>query len=421
MNKQTKKRPHFAWLVLLGVALMMGFARGGLQNAGGQFLAPVSNDLGISLTSISLYLSISSIATMLFLPIAGKLLTKMNVKLLLILATLFNAGGFALLGFMNHVWGWYIVAIPITMGSVIVAQLAGPVIINNWFVKSKGLALGITMAAVGAFGAVIQPWIGGLIAEEGWRQAYIMSGAVVAIGALIGIILFIRFKPADKGLLPYGYEEVGGNEEVAATKELAGISASIAKKSLSFWSLFLLLFFLTSVSVFTIHLATFSTSLGYDPKFSGSLMGIYMIGLLLGSLTFGFLTDKIGAKNTTLTALTLGLVSFGMLITVSSNQTLLMVAVTIFGFISASVGTLSPLLTSALFGNKDYAGIYSTAAIGLAVAGILSLPAYSAIYDATGSYNFVLYTIIGMLVLCIILVLVAFSSREKLVKRGYWN
>lgn len=422
MNKQTKKRPHYAWVVLLGVALMLGFTRGGLLNAGGQFLLPISKDLGISLTSISLYLSISSIVTVIFLPFAGKLLTKMNMKLLLIIGTIFNAGAFALLGFMNHVWGWYLLSIPIAMGSAVVAQLAGPVIINNWFVKSKGLALGMTMAVSSAFGAVIQPWIGGLIAEQGWRQAYIITGIVIAIGALVGIILFIKSKPADKGLLAYGYEESSdSNKEVAATKEMAGISASIAKKSLSFWSFFVFLFFLTSVTIFTIHLAPFSTSLGYDAKFSGSLLGIYMIGALLGALTFGFLTDKIGAKKSILTALTLGLVSFGMLITVSSNQILLMIAVVIFGFIASSVGTLSPLLTSALFGSKDYATIYSTAAIALAVAGIISLPAFSAIYDATGSYNFVLYTIAGMLVLCIILILVAFSSKEKLVQKGYWN
>lgn len=416
-----KKGIHYAWFVLLGVALMMGFARGGLQNAGGQFLSPVSTDLGISLTSISLYLSVSSIVTMIFLPIAGKLMGKMNFKLLLIVAVIFNAGGFAAMGLMNNVWGWYILAVPIGVGSVIVAQLAGPVIINNWFKKSKGLALGITMAAVGAFGAVIQPWIGGLIAEEGWRQAYIITGAVIAVGALIGIIFFIRFTPQEKGLLPYGADEVGSKDEAAATQALTGISASVAKKSLSFWALFLFLFLLTSVTVFTVHLATYATSLGYDAKFSGSLMGIYMAGLLVGSLTFGFLTDKIGAKGSTLTALTFGLISFGMLITVAENQTLLMVAVAIFGFVSSSVGTLGPLLTASLFGNKDYAGIYSTAAIGLAVAGIVSLPAFSAIYDATGSYTYVLYSIVGMIVVCMLLILVAFKSKAKLVKAGHWN
>jgi len=155
---------------------MMDFARGGINNATGLFLTPVSDDLGMSLSSLSLYVSIMSIVTMIFLPFAGKLIAKADIRIILIVGGIFHAGAFAAMGFMNSVWGWYILAIPCAIGYVIVAQIAGPVIINNWFKKSKGLALGIMMATVGAFGAFIAPWIGNLIANEGWRSAYTTSG-----------------------------------------------------------------------------------------------------------------------------------------------------------------------------------------------------------------------------------------------------
>ena len=160
MTNKSKKGIHYAWIVLLGVAIMMGFARGGLNNATGLFLTPVSDDLGMSLSSLSLYVSIMSIVTMIFLPFAGKLIAKADIRLILIVGVIFHAGAFAAMGFMNSVWGWYLLAIPCAIGYVIVAQIAGPVIINNWFKKSKVLALGIMMATVGAFGSFIAPWIG---------------------------------------------------------------------------------------------------------------------------------------------------------------------------------------------------------------------------------------------------------------------
>lgn len=420
MTKKSAKRIHYAWIVLLGVAIMMGFARGGINNATGLFLTPVSDDLGMSLSSLSLYVSIMSIVTMVFLPFAGKLIAKTDIRLILIIGVIFHAGAFAAMGFMNSVWGWYILAVPCAIGYVIVAQIAGPVIINNWFKKSKGLALGIMMATVGAFGAFIAPWIGNLIANEGWRTAYTTSGITLGIGAIIVIVLFIRFTPTKQG--PYGADVVT-EEDASATNEEAdkGIASTIAKKSTAFFALMAFFFFLTSVAAFAQHVPTFALTKGFDTAFGGTLMGLFMVGLLIGSLTFGFLADKIGAKGTTFVALTSGLVTFVLFLLFGDVKAMIMLGAIIFGFLSSSIGTLGPLLTISLFGNKSYADIYATASVGLAVAGIIALPLYSLIKDLTNSYTIVLIAIIIMLVVSMLLIAVAFKQKEKLVQQGHWN
>lgn len=419
MTTKTKKGIHYAWIVLLGVAIMMGFARGGLNNATGLFLTPVSDDLGMSLSSLSLYVSIMSIVTMVFLPFAGKLISKADIRIILIIGVIFHAGAFAAMGFLNSVWGWYLLAIPCAIGYVVVAQIAGPVIINNWFKKSKGLALGIMMATVGAFGAFIAPWIGQLIANDGWRSAYTTSGLVLGVGAIIVIVLFIRFAPGKQGA--YGADEV--SEDAEATNEDAnkGIASAIAKKSPAFFALMAFFFFLTSVAAFAQHVPTFAITKGFDTAFGGTLMGLFMVGLLIGSLTFGFLADKIGAKGTTFVALISGLVTFVLFLLFGEIKVMIMIAAVIFGFLSSSIGTLGPLLTIALFGNKNYADIYATASVGLAIAGIVALPLYSLIKDLTDSYNIVLISIIVMLVVSMLLITLAFKQKDKLVKQGHWN
>lgn len=133
---------------MVGIALMVGVAKSGVMTAGGLFLTPVTEDLGIGMGSLSLYFSISSIVTMIFLPIAGKMMGKFDIRLLLIGGVILQAGSFAMFGFMNSVWGWYLFSIPMAIGSIFVTQIAAPVLINNWFKKHNGLAVGITVQVV---------------------------------------------------------------------------------------------------------------------------------------------------------------------------------------------------------------------------------------------------------------------------------
>src|SRR5699024_4240287 len=73
---------------------------------------------------------------------------------------------------------------------------------------------------------------------------------------------------------------------------------------------------------------------------------------------------------------------------------MLVIAVMMFGFIKSTIGTIGPAMTSALFGGREYSQIYSTASVGMAIAGIIALPAYGYIFDFTGSYTVALYAIL---------------------------
>ncbi|MVO99806.1 MFS transporter [Paenibacillus lutrae] len=418
---KNKSSFHFAWIVLIGLSIMAGFARGGINTAGGLFLTPVSQDLKIGMGSLTLYFSISALVILIFLPLAGKMMAKYEIKFLLIIATILQAGSFAMFGFMNSVWGWYIFSIPMAIGSIFVAQMAGPVLINNWFKKSNGLAIGIMMAAVGLFGAVLQPLAGNLIASEGWRSTYKILGVVVIAVVVPVILLTIRKTPRDKGLQPYGGEVESTGDQDAVSFDERGVTAAVARKSSAFYALVLFFFLITSVGSFAPHVGPFAMGLGYDVQFAGNVMGSFMLGLLIGSLMFGFMSDKIGAKNTAIFAMVTGLVAVALLIMFAANPLVFRIGIGIYGFVTASIGVLGPLLTSAVFGNREYSQIYATAAIGLAVAGIVALPAYGFVYDLAGSYTPVLYTIAVMLILNIGAVIFAFRGKKKLEQEGLWN
>ncbi|KAA0966394.1 MFS transporter [Sporosarcina sp. ANT_H38] len=420
--ENAKKKIHYAWWILIGLCIMVGLGKGALNNSAGLFLTPVSKELGIGMGSLTLYLSISSVVTMLILPIGGKMMAKYNTKYLLTIAIILQAGAFAAFGLMNSVWGWYVLSIPLAVGGVFITVIAGPVLINQWFKKSKGLALGIMGAAGGAIGAIVQPITGNLIATRGWSSTYIIIGIAVIVIVVPVILLLIRKSPKEKGLLPYG--TAATNDESSLSNEDTsnqGITLAVAKKTAAFYSLILFFFLITAIASFSMHIPTYLTSQGYTVAFAGNIMGVYMIGALVGALALGFFSDKIGAKTTTFLAMCLGIVSVIILQFFSGNVVLITIAAAIFGFMGASIGTLAPMLATALFGNKEYSQIYSTASLGLAVASMVVLPAYGFVYDFTGTYEMVLYALIAMFIVNIIAIYIAFKSKKKIVESGLWN
>lgn len=418
MTKIGTGKIHFAWIVLVGTCIFMGLARGGINNTGGLFMVPVMTNVGCGAGEFMLYYSISSIVTFLFLPIAGKLMAKYDIKHLLTVGLLLQAGSFASFGLMRSIWGWYIMAIPLSIGSVFTTQIGGPVLIGNWFKKYNGLAIGIMMASSSLIGAVFQPFASHLITDFGWRYAYFIVGAVIAAVGIPSILLTIYQEPRKKGLRPLGEDSV---RTQTSEDILTGVTANKAQKSAAFWCLIIFVFFITAVASFSQHIPSYASQLGYDTNFAGSAMSFFMLGSLCGSLLFGFLSDKIGTQATTLFALLCGVIAMIIAIVGGQFPILFIASTGIFGFSSAAVGTMSPVLTNAIFGQKEYGKIYSTVAMGMAFAGIIAMPGYGFFYDAVKSYVPVLWMIIAMLLICIVCIFAAFIGEKQLKKCGYWN
>ncbi|MCY1038877.1 MFS transporter [Staphylococcus nepalensis] len=415
-----KERLHFAWFILIGLCVSVGLGKAALNNSAGLFLSPVSQDLNVGVGSLTIYLSVSSIATLLFLPFGGKLLSKYSARLVLFFAIIFQAGAFALFGLMNSIWGWYLLAIPLAIGGVFITVIGGPVLIERWFSKGKGLALGILSAIGGLLGVFAQPIIGALISQFGWRNAYFITGLGVLIIVAPIILLLIRNSPKDKNTKAYGdtSTDIDSHKQI---QNIEGIAYTTAKKTPAFFLLALFFFIITAISSFTMHVPTYLVNHGQKVSIAGAMMSALMVGVFVGSLVFGYLTDKIGAKKVGLLAMILGLIATILLIAMPDFIVVVAVALFLFGVFTSSIGTIAPAMASSLFGSKDYSQIYSTSSIGLALASIVALPAYGFIYDISGSYTTGLIIIILLFVVNIIAIILAFKNKEKLVKEGYWN
>lgn len=415
--KTNRKKIHYCWIVLLGICVIRSLSAAGINNTGGLFLKPVSEDLGIGIGSLSIYFSISSIATLFFMPIAGKLIQKYSIPKLILVAVALQASSFIALGFMNNVWMWYILSIPMGVGGAIIVNLVGPILINRWFKKNTGTALGILMACAGIFGAVIQPTVSMSIANYGWRQVYIILGLIVGITIIIFTLLFIRNSPQDKGLLPLGAEETKQDTEISRPQEeLTGVALKTAIKSKAFFMLLIFMISITAFGAFSQHMATYGSTLGYDPQSVGTALSISMIGSTVGAILIGFVSDRVGIYKTTLGIIAVVITSILCLAFAGTSIVIFTLGAFLLGLGSMGIPVLAPLLAKAFFGKKDYEAIYANVMMGPPFATVVLLPLYGFIYDLTNSYIVVIGIITGIILIGTISIILGWKSKDKLIE-----
>ena len=184
-----KKGIHFAWFVLIGVLLMMGLCRGGINSGMGLFFQPISADMHIGVGEVAMMSSISALITMFWSPFAGRLLDKFDIRIITVVAVAIQAGCFAALSLVDAVWGFYALAGIMAFGSVFATQLVGPMMINRWFKDKNGLAMGIMMSFVAICSAVLSPVVASIIASNGWRMGYIVLGVLALVILQVGEML----------------------------------------------------------------------------------------------------------------------------------------------------------------------------------------------------------------------------------------
>ena len=206
------------------------------------FLTPVSQGLGVGIGTLSLYFSIMSVVTILWLPYAGKLVGRYNIRILAVISATLQALSFAGFGLMNNVIGWYLLSIPQAMGAAILVNLLGPILINRWFPHNTGLILGIQMAFVWLFAAGLQSITSQIIAVSGWRNAYFIVGLGTFLVVVASAFLFLRDRPSKEKPEASGKQET---PQAVENRDAIEIPEKVATRSASF---VLLLIFMTAMT-----------------------------------------------------------------------------------------------------------------------------------------------------------------------------
>lgn len=413
--EETKPRGkiHYAWWILVACCFMMLGGQGIIGNCGGIFYASVAESLGVGRGDISLYMTIANIACCVALPLAGKYLPRWNIRIVLPVAMTIICVNAALMSCYTQVWMWYIAGVVQGFGMAFIFLVPAPLILGNWFKKRLGFAVGLAMAFSGFGGIIFNPIISAALAMWDWHTAYLVYAGLAWIVSVPFMIFIMRYKPADMGLLPYGAEEGEETEEEELTAN-GGVSARNAIGTAAYIALIIAIALIALFTTYYQHFSGFAVSIGWATVAAGTLVSAVSFGNMAWKFIYGILSDKMGVKNSTIFMTIVALVGFAILLTMQSNTLMLYIGAVCFGATLALCAVGAPLLTKAIFGEKDYSQIFSQMSIATYLVGAVGMSGVGFLYDATGTYD--LGWIIGIIlsVVVILLVLVAFAAKKKL-------
>ena len=260
----------------------------------------------------------------------------------------------------------------------------------RWFVKKRGLALGIVSAGIGLGTLLIPPAAERLITAFGWSQAYIIIGIAAGI-VTVGGALWLRRDPASIGLKPYGAAD-GPSKSGPANYSLpnpATVRAFTLREAIRTHPMWIIcsMYFLVNicVQVVMVHLVNYATDLGISSLTAATLVSMIGIGGIVGRLAMGTISDRIGSYNSLIITCIMLMGSLIWLI-FSRELWMLYIFAVVFGFAYGGEVPQMPLLVGQTFGLQAVMALTGATSAATRAGGAVGSWAGGKIFDVTHSY-----------------------------------
>ena len=364
----------------------------------GFFVGPVTSEFGWSPPQFFLSYTVLMCCGLFTGPLIGSIAQKRGLRVVGIAGLIGHSLGYILLSFnngslMNWYLNWALIAI-LGAGSLPIVWTG---VLNNWFVKHRGKAIGVTMAGTGLGAFLLPPLVEFLISNYGWRTAYQGIGLGALLVSMPIVIALFKEKPDT---------DSAGETQVAENKVATwGMTSSEAMRTSRFWILGAVLFF--TVIVIAGLLSNFERIMseqGFERSSIAQIAAIMGLTVVVGRLLVGVLVDRFWAPGVAGICLAVPAVGVFLLHGEQSLEVALLASFMI-GFAAGAELDLMAFLAARYFGLAHYAKIYSVLYATLAVCSGTAPMIFASAYDLTGSYDIGYLIALGLFLLSAVMVL----------------
>ncbi len=371
------------------------------------FLQPVRTayDISASMANLPFMVFLAFFAVTMFF--GGRIMEKMGPRKLGIIGGVIVGLGWLLSSFAPNIWVLTL-TYGVIAGSGVGLVYGCPVAMGaKWFPDKKGLAVGLTLAGFGGSALITGKIANLLIPAYGLSSTFMYFG--IAFGIIL-VVLCLPFRFPQTGWTPAGWTPPAG----AAVAE--DFTPGEMTKTPTFWGL-LFCFMIGSIAglmAIGISKPVGSEIIKITGETAASLVGIFAIFNALGRPLFGFLTDKIKARNATILNLVIILaVSLIMMVAKEGDTTLYTLGFIGFWLCLGGWLAIAPTATAAFFGMKNYARNYGVVffayGIGAIVGGIISGQAK----DVFGTYTYAFYPTAALAVIGLVLAVLLLKPPKR--------
>jgi len=353
---------YYGWLVLAITAIATFAASGLTQVVLGGVQVYITEESGWDDGSLAFAATLGTWMSGMIAPIIGRLADRFGPRWLMPFGLVVAGIAFFVIAGSNSVWQFY-------AGYVVGRAVSNPVLVGlvprtaavNFFRRRRNISLAMVSTFRPISGAINIQIISLITAHQGWRSAYRYLG-VLSLLLILPVVLFIRRRPEDIGLLPDGAtpEPTGMEVGSARARTLAPEFSWTAKEAVrtgAFW----LLLSITALGTLASSATGFSLVpfLVQDAGLStAAAAGVLSLGtfLAVANIFWGYLADKITPRRCLIVMMIGAGLMMVFLLTVDSIGEALLFAV-FWGVFSGGLGSLENMVLANYFGRASYGTI----------------------------------------------------------------
>jgi MFS family permease len=294
---------HYGWVVVATTFLTL-LVTAGAVGAPGVLLLPLQREFGWSTAAISSALALRLLLFGLMGPFAAAFINRYGVRNVTLNALCLIGLGLVLSLGMTQIWQLILLwGVLVGLGTGLTALVLAATISTRWFNARRGLIVGLLTASSATGQLIFLPLLASMAARSGWRSALGLVCLLLATAASL-VWLFMRDRPADLGLKPFGPADAAGDQAAQQPQPDAERRSSIAVAALhslrdaartrTFWILFST-FFICGAStngLIQTHFIPFCSDNGLAEVAAAGVLATMGVFDFVGTIASGWLSDR---------------------------------------------------------------------------------------------------------------------------------
>ena len=285
---------HPAWqvaAVTFGVLLVAA----GIRSAPGVLIVPLEAEFGWSRATTGFAIAVNIVLYGLAGPFAAAVIERWGMRRTVGAALGIMALGVGLTPLMTASWHMVVLwGVVVGGASGVTALVLATTVASRWFVERRGLVVGILTASTATGQLIFLPVFAHLVDSVGWRWvSFVLAG--VALLLLLPVAAFMRDRPGDLGIPPYGGTAVLPRIRPSVNPAVRAIQAlGTGLGSRDFWLLGGT-FFVCGAStngLIGTHLIAACLDYGVPVVMAGTLLAAMGVFDMVGTTLSGWLSDR---------------------------------------------------------------------------------------------------------------------------------
>ncbi|WCT79721.1 MFS transporter [Novosphingobium humi] len=351
----------------------------------GMFAPELAKAFGWTFTQLMTSVTVQSLVVVASGPVAGIALDRYGSRRVALVSVVLFGLCFMSLALANGtLWIYYAQWVLMSALGAGTLTATWTRVINSWFDRQRGLALGVVSAGTGLTAFMVKPLTAWLIGAFGWRVAIAVVGALPLLVALP--LIYWLFREPPRALAAHGASEP---VEPGATLSEALRDRRLWIMALSF---LLLAFALTAT---TPNMENILKTHHFTLPQIGGITAFFGLAVIAGRVGGGLLLDRLWAPGCALIVFMLPAVGNAVLAGGSISATTAILAIIGMGLGTGFEFDLLAYLIARYFGRRQYGTIYGVFYIVIAVGGGLGPAIYGYIFDRLGTYALAMWSGVG--------------------------